>query len=293
LPIDAACTDDEDCCQNGGVQERCVLGHCQTRGQSGALCGKDFDCAGTLSCQNGTCGPRSGLGGPCDSDNDCVFDATSNTQPVCSGGTCGLPNGTPTTGPASCVSGQAVDCDYGKICGECCATSVTGFDPVFCGDLESEKICCNHTCIYRNHDNHCGQCNLDCTCGGTDPYRFCSTKYDSEAPSWDWRAFCDGNYSGESGHCDDRHGDYCATSGCEGCSLTCDCANTSPTTPFCLACCQGQDENLVLETCLPDGHECLPGDDANCCEELTCEQQFNCPHGASICLSYTYACAAS
>jgi len=288
LPLDSVCSADADCCQNGGVQERCVLGFCKTRGSSGTACGKDFDCAGALTCIAGTCGTKVGIGGSCDSDSDCVFDQTSNTQPICSGGICGLPNGTPATGPGDCASGTSVQCDYGTVCGECCTTDTTGFDPTFCGDLASEKICCNHTCIFRNDNTHCGACNVDCTCGGTDPYRYCTTVFDSETPSSDWPAICTGTYSASSGHCA-GNSDYCSTTCLP--AETCDCQQ-AVSSLFCYAQCVGSFPGIELSICAVGGGDCLPGHDQTCCEDtLTCQTVGHCPPNVIFCLSEDYACA--
>jgi hypothetical protein len=275
-----------------------VLGVCKTRGGVGALCGKDFDCLGPLSCQNGTCNPRQGVGGACDSNNDCLFDSTSNSQPICSGGICRLPNGATCTSASDCAIGVCLDCTYiggGRICGECCKDG--GLDPVDCGDEQSEKLCCNHQCIYRNDDNNCGACGIDCTCGGTDPLRYCTTEYDASIPSWAWDAVCDGYYSSESGHCLGVNENYCADSSTGTCvgapCADCDCSQGTATSIFCYACCVGSFPGLELSTCADIGEDCISGNDDSCCGNAVCSYSPNCSPGTVFCLSNDYKCAAS
>ncbi len=291
LPIDSACSADEECCQqNGGVQERCILGTCRSRGLQGDSCGKDFDCAGVLTCISGICGFKSLVGETCDSNGDCAFDQTSNTQPICANGVCGLPNGAPTDSANSCAGGARVQCDYGWICGECCTRDVLGFDPVFCGDQESEKICCNHNCIFRNNDTHCGACDVDCTCGGTDPYRYCSTTYQTDVPSWDWPAVCKGTYTESSGHCSSNN-DFCSTT-CPPPAEPCDC--TQPVSSlFCYASCVGSFPDLELSTCANIGGECLDGNNDTCCGDAICSSTSNCSPGVVFCLSNDYKCVSA
>jgi hypothetical protein len=288
-PIGSACTVDQQCCQDDGVQERCILGVCKTRVDAGERCGKKFDCKAGLTCLDGMCTSTSGLGGICDSDDDCTFDSTAGVQPICSGGTCRLPNGAACTTAAECGIGVCLDCGaQGHICAECCQNG--GVDPVDCGDIESEKLCCNHACIYRNDDHHCGTCNVDCTCGGADPYRYCTTVYDSETPSWDWRAICSGTYSESSGHCT-SNGDFCSTT-CPPPPPPCDC--TAPITSlFCYASCKGQYPELSLSTCAEVGGTCLNGNDDTCCGDAICGEVYNCPPNTSICFSYDYLCRAA
>lgn len=287
LPMDAACSADEQCCQDGtGAQERCVLGFCKTRGGYGAACGKDFDCLGPLSCVSGICGDPVGLGSACDSDKDCAFDATSGWQPICSGGACRLPNGAATTGAANCVSGKSILCGSTRICGDCCGN---GLDPVDCGDSQSERLCCNHECVYRNDTHNCGACGIDCTCGGTDPYRYCTTQYDSQTPSWDWPAVCAGTYTESSGHCT-QNNDFCSTT-CPPPPAPCDC--TQPVNSlFCYASCVGAFPNLELSTCADIGGDCLEGHDDTCCGDAVCLSAANCSPGTVFCLSNDYKCAA-
>jgi hypothetical protein len=296
LPIDAACTVDEDCCQNGGVQERCVLGHCQTRGQAGAACGKDFDCFGPLSCVNGTCGSRSEVGGACDSAGDCLFDQTTNTQPVCSGGTCKLPNGAACTSGGQCAIGTCVECSYGHVCGNCCARNESGIDEFFCGDAQSLKICCNNQCVRSYESTHCGTCNYDCTCGGADPLRYCGYKdYGAEFEVDRYRFYCDGHYDLASGHCDTTSGDICSSP--PNCDENCDCQHISEpggVSLFCWSQCAGQASNLEIPGfCAKDGNECLDGDDSTCCTDTSlCVEDTNCSSGAIFCLSTKYICVA-
>lgn len=313
LPADSACSADEDCCQPGGVQNRCILGVCKTRLESGESCEDDFDCRGPLTCIAGVCGPKSPLGGPCDSNGDCPTDASCRsgicvgtsdpggtcdsdehcvTPATCISGICRLPNGAACTSGDLCAIGTCIDCGGGnRICGDCCGN---GFDPVDCGDQESEKLCCDHACIYRNDDLNCGGCGIDCTCGGADPYRYCTTVYDSQTPAWDWRAICTGTYSAESGHCTDNSGpgtDWCSST-CPPPEL-CDCANPV-TSLFCYAACIGQAENLMLSTCGEVDDYCLGGRDETCCgDTITCETVFNCPQGTTFCLSDDYRCVAA
>jgi hypothetical protein len=240
------------------------------------------------------------VGGTCDSDGDCAFDATSNSKPICSNGICRLVNGVTCSSSESCAIGSCVSCSYGSVCGECCNSGGLGQDPYFCGGEEAEKICCNHTCIYRNEDTHCGACDVDCTCGGADPYRYCTTDYDPQAPSWAWTAVCRGYYNALSGHCEDVTAiaqtqifyDYCSTA-CET-PIPCDCS--TPLTEMSLSCyasCAGQNPNLTLSTCSADGDSCLGGRDETCCgENTTCEQHSNCGVGAIFCLSSDYICIA-
>lgn len=294
LAPDAACAADEDCCQPGGGERRCVLGTCTTRQGPNGACGRNLDCKTFLTCIDGTCGLPVGVGSACDNDGNCAFDSTSNSQPVCSGGFCRLPNGATCTDGSSCAFGTCVHClNDTHICGECCTASTDGVDQFFCGD-PWEKICCNHQCVSLITDTHCGACDLDCTCGGSEPQQYCARINDQNGDE-ESNATCQG--SATNGHCARplRSGgfytiyDFCSTD----CATT-DCtAEQNVTDLFCFAAYTGQFTHTELDGyCGATDQLCIK-DNANPC----CTAGDQCVSGCSaatggFCMPDEYRCKA-
>jgi hypothetical protein len=343
LSLDSPCSTDADCCSSGGDTacvegtckargglgatcgkdfdcdnfHTCIAGTCQAKSGLNGDCDSDADCcdisqfpagvecgvvyqcspAGTCKAPNGAscpAGPGVCIGGTnsgnaCNTDTDCP--GTTAGYPPVPPGKCGQPD--------SCALGACVQCSYGTICGNCCTTPV---DETFCGD-QTTKICCNNQCVPFVSDTDCGACGIDCTCGGTDPNRFCGgILLDSQGnPSY---AACLGTYSQTSGHCAASDTSnlsisqaVCA-SGSEcpinGPILGCDCSGSAGTLSlFCFAGCQGSFPWLAVDhSCAKTGAICLgSGYDGSCCSATdSCQDVGLCGVSGNACFSDYSTC---